>query len=287
MARKKGTEPNVVSLTPGSVGKVVITESHPGRYVRDPRVDGPLGSPAPGRFVCKDCSRDHCICNLAPRVESHGQNPDTADLKFVAHLQPVQLSSASNEHYTPSDIVERARRLMGSIDLDPASCAEANAIVKAAQYMTLADPSMPGGRPVDGLSARPWKGNVFLNPPGGVFKVLNKSFSNAALWWAALVQDWLSGDVKEAVFIGFTLEILRHSQNGCPLPVQAFHRCYPKKRLKFSGAQQPTHANVIVYLPPVDSSLRRNEHGFANPKVSSAHFDAFAREFGSLGYCEP
>lgn len=234
-------------------------------------------------------------------VESHGQNPDTGDLKFVAHLQPVQLSSASNEHYTPSDIVECARRLMGVIDLDPASSVEAQEIVQAkGAFYTL--PNGGGHKPAingaawivcDGLAMRPWKGNVFLNPPGGVFKVLNKSFSNAALWWAALVQDWLSGDVKEAIFIGFTLEILRHSQNGCPLPVQAFHRCYPKKRLKFSGAQQPTHANVIVYLPPLPQNLREEGRrtDFREPEglrgLVIEHFARFRAEFGSLGYCEP
>jgi hypothetical protein len=133
---------------------------------------------------------------------------------------------------------------------------------------------------------------VFLNPPGGSFKILNKSFSNAALWWAALVQDWLAGDVKQAIFIGFTLEILRHSQNGCPLPVQAFHRCYPKKRIKFMNAsvdgsagvegKQPSHANVIVYLPPNDSTF---DLGVVR-EINSPHFQRFCAEFGTLGYCE-
>lgn len=208
--------------------------------------------------------------------------------------QPAQLSSASNEHYTPADIVERARRLMGSIDLDPASCIEAQKTVKANQFIVqtdvrgqqltqLSEETYEALLPGDGLALRPWKGNVFLNPPGGSFKILNKSFSNAALWWAALVQDWLSGDVKQAVFIGFTLEILRHSQNGCPLPVQAFHRCYPKKRIKFSGAPQPTHANVIVYLPPVEKEERNGSRGTDD----FSHFAAFREYFGSLGYCEP
>jgi hypothetical protein len=220
--------------------------------------------------------------------------------------QPVQLSSASNEHYTPADIVERARRLMGAIDLDPASCWEAQRMVKAnvfhtMQAIVLADrhpaetvPWLEAARPSmirgDGLALRPWRGNVFLNPPGGSFKVLNKSFSNAALWWAALVQDWLSGDVKQAVFIGFTLEILRHSQNGCPLPVQAFHRCYPKKRIKFMTeggveGKQPSHANLIVYLPPYVG----DRSGFCSwvGGTTSSAFIAFRSEFGSLGYCEP
>jgi hypothetical protein len=213
-------------------------------------------------------------------VETAGQDLETGDLKFKAslHLQPIQLSTKSNEHYTPSDIVERARWLMGSIDLDPASCIEAQKTVQAGYFITRETDVSSSARRLtgDGLQLRPWRGNVFLNPPGGSFKVLNKGFSNAALWWAALVQDWLRGEMKQAIFIGFSLEILRHSQNGCPLPVQAFHRCYPKKRIKFSGAPQPTHANVIVYLPPVRAG-EPNEY----------HFTRFREAFGPLGICEP
>ena len=244
--------------------------------------------------VTRESIIDAHVAEYAPdrvRVIIAGQECEPTAMPDGVLVQPVQLSSASNEHYTPVDIVERARRLMGSIDLDPASCPEAQRIVRAERYfaqeMPPASRSLPEGNIEvgDGLALRPWKGNVFLNPPGGAFKILNKSFSNAALWWAALVQDWLSGDVKQAIFIGFTLEILRHSQNGCPLPVQAFHRCYPKKRIKFSGAQQPTHANVIVYLPPIPADCR-NVQG-KNYMLDGTYFGEFREHFGTLGYCEP
>lgn len=64
-------------------------------------------------------------------------------------------NSGNVEWFTPPDIVERVRRVMGSIDLDPASCFEANQIVKASHYYNASD---------DGLN-RPWFGNVYLNPP--------------------------------------------------------------------------------------------------------------------------
>jgi len=74
-------------------------------------------------------------------------------------MKPKQPYIVNNSHdgewYTPMQYIESARKVMGSIDLDPASCETANQTVKAARYFTKED---------DGLS-REWFGNVWLNPP--------------------------------------------------------------------------------------------------------------------------
>lgn len=59
------------------------------------------------------------------------------------------------ERYTPAQYIEMARVVMGTIDLDPASCKVAQRIVKATEFFTIKD---------DGLS-QDWIGNVWLNPP--------------------------------------------------------------------------------------------------------------------------
>lgn len=59
------------------------------------------------------------------------------------------------ERYTPAIYIEKAREVLGGIDLDPASCEYAQRTVRARQYFTAND---------DGLS-REWHGRVWLNPP--------------------------------------------------------------------------------------------------------------------------
>lgn len=153
----------------------------------------------------------------------------------------AQHSSASPEHYTPAEIIEAARQTMGGIDLDPATTALVNErTVKAERIYTRED---------DGLS-KPWHGRVWLNPPGGK----TKGKSNAAIWWSKLVVEWLEGRVEQAVFLGFSIEILATSQSSrvwvgdCPF-------CVPRRRIEFlkeggSVGDSPTHANIIAFLPP-------------------------------------
>jgi hypothetical protein len=45
-------------------------------------------------------------------------------------------SSASAEWFTPACYIEAVRAVLGTIDLDPASCEEANRIVGATRYHT-------------------------------------------------------------------------------------------------------------------------------------------------------
>lgn len=66
----------------------------------------------------------------------------------------------SDEWYTPFELIESVRLCLGTIELDPASCASANQVVRATRYYT---------RDNDGLR-QPWTFNdqparVWLNPP--------------------------------------------------------------------------------------------------------------------------
>ena len=63
--------------------------------------------------------------------------------------------TGENEWFTPEEHVELVRKVLGEIDLDPASHKAAQKIIQAKKHFTKAD---------DGLS-KEWHGRVYLNPP--------------------------------------------------------------------------------------------------------------------------
>jgi hypothetical protein len=72
-------------------------------------------------------------------------------------------NSGDNEWYTPIEYIESSRKVMGSIDLDPATSVTANEIVQAKNIYTINE---------NGL-INEWYGNIFLNPPYSV-DLINK-----------------------------------------------------------------------------------------------------------------
>jgi len=102
-------------------------------------------------------------------------------------LQTIAFSSNTNEWHTPGKYIEAARTVMGHIDLDPASNARANLVVRADLFYT----SDQNGLKQD------WFGRVWLNPPYG--KIGNES--SQGIWSAKLMGDYYSGKVKEGIVL--------------------------------------------------------------------------------------
>ncbi len=164
----------------------------------------------------------------------------------------AQHSAKTAEHYTPPFIVDAARLTLGSIDLDPASCEEANVVVKASRYMT---------KEINGL-VWDWHGNVFLNPPGGrefppdASHRFGSGRPNSQLWWPKLMKEYQEHRVPQAIFVGFSIEILQSAQNsGRPGPL-SFPFCITRSR-------------VIIFLPP--------DKGYVEA------VRAFVENFGDIG----
>jgi hypothetical protein len=91
----------------------------------------------------------------------------------------VLTSRGTVNWYTPSEVIELVRAVLGRIDLDPASDELPQAWINAKQQFT-----------VCGLS-RPWGGKIFLNPP----------FDNSAVWVAKLIAEYESLNVSEAILL--------------------------------------------------------------------------------------
>ena len=83
------------------------------------------------------------VIERAGKVVRKGGKPEECD------------SYDGNRWYTPTEAVDAARQVLGTIDLDPASDAAANEHVGAEKIFTVED---------NGLE-QDWHGNVWLNPP--------------------------------------------------------------------------------------------------------------------------
>ncbi len=126
----------------------------------------------------------------APGGKVTGAHVEQTVAKLTGTAQAMAVTVFSHEsvdYYTPPVYIEAAREVMGSIDLDPASCEAAQANVKATHFLTERD---------DGLSV-PWFGRVWLNPPYSK----TDGESNQAIWSQYLVREYQAGHVSEAILL--------------------------------------------------------------------------------------
>jgi hypothetical protein len=223
-------------------------------------------------------------------------------------------SSKSAEHYTPPAILEPARALLGGIDLDPASCAIANAMVRAKSYFIEADNGF----------LKKWSGKVFLNPPGGfcdtqglrVIKRTKKTppctesgacgipaphkhdacLSSQKAWWQKIARKWASAEIEAAVFLCFSIELLQTTQSDTPagltIPLH-FPICFPRARVCYLYEEDgmlvegdnPPHSSAVIFMPPIEPRLRSSTTLVG---LECGQKDGFAQEmrdvFSTVGY---
>lgn len=159
----------------------------------------------------------------------------------------VSHNSGKEEWYTPSNFIEAARNVLGSIDLDPASNPIANTIVKANKYYTKSE---------NGLE-KDWKGNVWLNPPYTAGLV--------DLFARKLVKEYNDGNVRSAIIL---TNNGTETKWGQLLLENCTAVCFPSKRVKF----------LDVDLKPIGAPLQGQMLCYFGE-----HVDNFHIEFKNIG----
>ena len=171
-------------------------------------------------------------------------------------MTQIQLSSRSDRWFTPKYITDLVHEVLPQIDLDPASCHQANQLIKAKKFFNSDD---------NALNIERWAKvpvTIYLNPPGG--KLGNKSITG--LFWQRLMALRGEGLLKEAIFMGFSLEHLAVTQGYDP-SVCNFPVCLPRKRIRFvspdGNFNSPTHSSVIAYIPGISNNTRQFKDVFS------------------------
>jgi len=141
----------------------------------------------------------------------------------------VEKHRGEQENYTPEYIIEACRSVMGSIDLDPASCEYTQRIVKATQFFTEKE---------NGLEQN-WYGNVFLNPPYQmplIRQFVEKLIKELPRLKAAILLTNNNTDTKW---------FLKAAQNAQMI-------CFTKGRIHFYTKEkeetQPTNGQTLFYF---------------------------------------
>lgn len=168
-------------------------------------------------------------------------------------------SSAKENWGTPSWIAEASRTVLGTIDLDPASSADANKIIKARHYFTKSDNGLAriwrteedkGWKPL-GQGASTTLG-IFLNPPGGK---TDDGKSKVKLWWLKMLSQSEGPYFGHGLFLSFSIEAAQVTQIGCSKSLLDFPTCFFTRRVDYidpvtlKPVKGNTHSSCITYVP--------------------------------------
>lgn len=115
-----------------------------------------------------------------PNETRRKAKPRGVQTEFIERADPFVLGNrdiTGDDYYTSEEVIAAARRLMGDIDLDPASHVVANTVVQAKRFFNQAE---------NGL-LQEWSGRLWINPP----------FSQWKQWVPKIIGEWRSGRIEE------------------------------------------------------------------------------------------
>jgi phage N-6-adenine-methyltransferase len=153
------------------------------------------------------------------------------------------------EWYTPAKYVESARKVMGSIDLDPATSLTAQERVNAKRFFTAKH---------DGL-IQDWSGNVWLNPP---YKPqLITKFA------VKMAESWRDGSINAGIMLTNSATDTSWWHIAATASTSA---CFTSGRIKFLHADgtpgaSPAHGQTFFYFGRTPELFRQefSQYGLA------------------------
>lgn len=165
------------------------------------------------------------------------------------NAQLINQDSGNFEYYTPSDIVERARKTMGSIDLDPFSSPAANERIKARRIYTQEDDGFEQG----------WYGNVWCNHPF--------SRENNKKIMPKILKEYELGNIDQLCMITFA-----STSEQWFRPTMLFPQCFLHKRTNYhlpDGTLKKgvTKGSVVTYIGNDVESFFQNFREIGEVKV--------------------
>lgn len=167
-----------------------------------------------------------------PCVNDQPMTPAERARRYRARMKAKAANFIPGDEWgTPGEYIELARKVMGGIDLDPASNEHAQKTVQADRFFTKDD---------DGL-AQQWTGKVWLNPPYSR-RLINQFVDK-------LVAEWWARNVTEAI-------VLTHNRTDTrwfsKLASVSICRCDTDGRIRFETADgvgnSPPNGSTFFYF---------------------------------------
>ncbi len=157
-------------------------------------------------------------------------------LNTMDNHQLILQDSGNFEYYTPAPIIEAARRVMGGIDLDPASSEVANRTVKARRFFSLDNPDEWR----DPWATKEAAVRVWMNHP------FNRKWN--AEWIAKLIAEYDTGHISQACCITWA-----STSEAWFRPLYAGTMCFLTPRTGYllpNGEKKrgATKGSVVTYL---------------------------------------
>lgn len=191
----------------------------------------------------EDVEKSLSECNIS--IEIRASIEATIAQKVRRGRNPHGDADACVEWYTPKFYIELVRRVLGKINLDPATNTLAQRWIEAEVFYTAE---------IDGFIQR-WFGKIYLNPPYGKEQPGGRK---APDWLERAIEAYESGEIDEAIIL--------LNRTGAAWYKKLLKRvnalCEVEKRIAFidaTGEQQssPRYYNDFIYLGKNDSVFKR------------------------------